>query len=275
MRHIYLLLLALPAAAGTKPEAAKIFSDKGSQYVRSDNKRALTVGAELVATDDAQKSVGKVVIMEVTGSLARVSLDDDATKAKAKYALIPAPKVAAGAPAAVAAPVAAPVAKLNASLEPGMRIKFANLSDQDWTGCELLTNDGKKLEIGEVPKHTQDTAMKFKFSSPPSPPYDHLTVSCAEGEAQFYFNKPNAPVGSLKGYATNEKGSVVVFNQANSGWTACDVKKPDGTHYVLGTLKAGDNDSIDKGRFAKEQEAKVQEWMELRCAQGAFRANAD
>ena len=35
MRYLFLCLFAVPAAAGTKPEAAKIFSDKGSQYVRT------------------------------------------------------------------------------------------------------------------------------------------------------------------------------------------------------------------------------------------------
>jgi hypothetical protein len=274
-----LALAALPSFAGTKPEAARIFTDQGAQYLRTDNKRSLAVGAELVATDESKKQpVGKVVIMEVRGSLARISLDEDATKAGARYALIPEAKPAAAAPAPATpapAPPAAPAAKLSASLEPGMRIRYANLSDQDWTGCSLRTDEGKTLDVGDVPKHSEDTTMKFKLKSPPDPVYDHLTVSCSEGASKFYFARPNAPEGALKGYATNDKGSVVVFNQGANSWSACDVTKPDGTHYVLGNLKASDSDSIDKGRFVREQQAKGQGWLELRCKEGAFRVNVD
>src|SRR5882762_5576929 len=92
MRHPQLwLCIAVPALA-KGPETAKIFSDKGSTYFRSDNKKALSVGAELDAVADAKspdKVLGKAVIMEVTGALARVSLDDDAAKGGAKYVVLP------------------------------------------------------------------------------------------------------------------------------------------------------------------------------------------
>src|SRR5690349_18141675 len=83
-------LTAVPAFA--KPaDTAKIFTDKGSTYFRTDKKNALEVGAELDAVVDAKdvtKTAGKAVIMEVNGALARISLDDDATKAGAKYVVL-------------------------------------------------------------------------------------------------------------------------------------------------------------------------------------------
>ena len=77
-------------------------------------------------------------------------------------------------------------------------------------------------------KHSDDTVLKVMFKSLPAPLYDHLVVTCSEGESRFYFARPTAPVGSLKGYAVNEGGGgVVVYNTSDSAWTNCDVKKPN------------------------------------------------
>lgn len=270
--------LALMVLLAAKTDTAKIFSDKGSSYFRTDNKKALTVGAELVAVADpaGEKPAGKAVIMEVSGSLARVSLDDDAAKAGAKFVVVPKVVARAGNPAPVDAPrpvvAAAPAVKLQGKLESGaLRFTWSNDSDASWTQCRLEYSDGRFYDVGEVVKHTDDAVMKVKFSSPPEPAYDHLTVACAEGKSDFYFGKPAAPVGSLKGYATNEgRGSVVVFNQNETAWTSCDVRKPDGTHFVLGNLKGHQSDSIDRGRFVKEEDASPK-WIELRCKEGELR----
>lgn len=257
---------ALPGADGT----AKLFADKGSTYFRSDKMKTVTVGAELAVVADAASTaaVGKAVVMEVNGKLARVSVDDDAAKAGGRFVVLPKPKPGA----AVAAP-AAKGPKLNGKLSTGpLQVFVSNHSDQSWTGCELEYADGSHYTLGEVVKHTDDTVMKLKFSSAAAPVYDHLVVSCVEGESRFYFSRPTAPQGSLKGYAVNDGGgSVIVFNNSETAWTACDVRKPDRTHFVLGTLKGHASDSINGGRFKKEAEASAGSWLELRCREGWLR----
>lgn len=270
-----MISLTLLMLAATAPETAKLFTDKGSIYFRTDHPKALTVGAELSVVADASSTavLGKAVVMELSGKLARVSLDDEA--GKGKFVQLPKPKaggtgaVAAAAPAGPGKPTG-PV--LKGSVESGaLRVTVVNQSDDNWSACTLMYSDGSSYAIGEVVKHSDDTVLKVKFKSPPAPLYDHLVVTCAEGESRFYFDKPTAPVGSLKGYAVNEGGgSVVVYNSSGSAWTRCDVKKPDRTHYVLGTLKGGTNDSIHKGRFVKEAEAPIS-WLDLRCKEGYLR----
>jgi hypothetical protein len=266
--------ILLAAAAVPGPETAKLFSDKGSVYFRTDSIKALTVGAELQVVVDAASAapVGKAVIMEVSGKLARVSLDDEATKAGAKFVWVPKPKgTGSGTPGPVVnANPTGP--KLNGKLESGtLRVTITNNSDASWTGCELQYSDGSTYKLGEMVKHSDDTVLKVKFRSPPEPLYDHLIVSCSEGESRFYFSKPTAPVGRLKGYAVNEgKGSVVVYNSGDTAWTQCDVKKPDRSHYVLGTLKGHANDGINGGRFKKEAEAPIS-WLDIRCKEGWLR----
>lgn len=269
-----LVLLMVVSAAVPGPEAAKLFSDKGSTYFRTDSVKALTVGAELAAVADASSvaPLGKAVIMEVSGKLARVSLDDDATKAGAKFVLVPKPKGSGGVGSAAPAASKPTGPKLNGKLESGtLRVTITNSSDASWTGCELMYSDGSTYKLGEMVKHSDDTVLKVKFSSPPEPLYDHLIVSCSEGESRFYFSKPTSPVGSLKGYAVNEgKGSVVVYNSSETAWTQCDVKKPDRSHYVLGTLKGRANDGINGGRFKKEAEPPIS-WLDIRCKEGFLR----
>jgi hypothetical protein len=250
---------------------AKIFSDKGSTYFRTDNHKVLSIGAELDALDSASKPVGKVVVMEVNGALARISLDDDATRAGAK--LVALPKVALASHHDASPPFTPPelahARPLSGRIEDGaLRVTISNDSDQSWGQCTIVYSDGRYYDVGEVVKHTDDTVMKLKFSSPPAPPYDHLEMVCSEGASKFYFDKPQSPAGSLRGYATNEgRGSVMVYNQSETAWTGCDVRKPDGTHYVLGNLKGHQSDSIDRGRFKKEEDASPK-WIELRCKEG-------
>lgn len=278
MRLLPLLLcVAVPALAAAP--TAKIFTDKGSTYFRTDKKKALEVGAELDAVIDAKdpsKPVGKAVIMEINGALARISLDDDAAKAGAKYVVLAsAPSAAAhddDAPAPAAAkPYAGTGRKLEGRLEQaGLQFGWHNDSDASWTGCKLVHSDGSFYDIGEVVKHSDDTVLRVKLGGAPEPAFDHVQVSCAEGESKFYFDQPSKPKGTLKGYARNEGGGIILFNQMETAWTACDVRKPDGTHYVLGTLKGHNDDSVAKGRFKKEEDNRPK-WIELRCKEGELR----
>jgi hypothetical protein len=276
--------LTLTAAPAT---TAKIFTDKGNTYFRTDPK-LISVGAEFdMVTNPKQpeKSVGKAVVMEINGPLARISIDDDAKKAGAKFIVIFRPGDEAQAAAATvspekrdeavakkADPAVPPAKKLTGRLEvAGLRFVWNNDSDESWTQCKLVHCDGSSFDVGEVVKQTEDGVMRVKLSGAPEPVYDHVEVICSEGQAKFYFDKPSQPEGTLKGYAENDSGSVTIHNKAETAWTACDVRKPDGTHYVLGTLKGHAEDGIAKRRFKKEDASRKPGWIEMRCKQGELR----
>jgi len=276
MRLLSLLSLCVASvvlAKGSGPETAKIFTDKGSTYFRTDNKKALAVGAELDAVADAKspdKVLGKAVIMEVTGALARITLDDEA--AKAKYVVLPKGGAAPAAEAPIEkgdeAPPRTPGAKLEGRLVlSGLRFEWSNDSDASFTACVLHHSDGSSYDVGEVVKHTDDGVLRVKLIAPSDPPFDHIDLTCAEGEGQFWFDKPNAPKGKLKGYATNDGGGIILYNQMETAWTSCDIRKPNGTHYVLSHLKGHSDDSVAKNRFKKEEDNKPK-WIELRCKEG-------
>jgi hypothetical protein len=276
-----LLCAAAPALAGKAAATAKIFTDKGSTYFRTDNKKALSVGAELdvvVDAKDTSKPVGQAVVMEVNGALARISVDDDATKAGGKFVVLPTGAGKASPAAAARADDDEPKApafkstgnKLSGKLGvAGLHFSWSNDSDTSWTGCKLVHSDGSFFDVGEVVKHTDDGVLRVKLGGAPEPAFDHVEVICSEGKSRFYFDKPSQPKGSLKGYARNDGGGIVLYNQMETAWTACDVRKPDGTHYVLGTLKGHSDDSIAKGRFKKEADNKPK-WIEMRCKEGGL-----
>ncbi len=277
------LCLAAPASAGKAPATAKIFTDKGNTYFRTENKKLLTVGAEYDVVADAKdtsKSLGKAVIMEVVGQLARITLDDEAKGGKF-VVLAPA---TADAPAAAAkvdddddddAPKT-PVFKgtgrtLDGKLGiAGLHFSWTNSSDESWTQCKLVHSDGSFFDVGEVVKHSDDGVLRVKLGGAPDPAYDHVSVICSEGKSKFYFDKPSQPKGSLKGYARRDGSGLFLTNQMETAWTACDVRKPDGTHYVLGTLKGHSEDSIAGNRFKKEEDNKPK-WIEMRCKEGELK----
>lgn len=277
-----LILLALVPRVALA-QVAKIFTDKGSTWIRSDNKKALQVGAEVDVTSDDKgaKKVGTAVIMEVNGMLARVNVDEDATKAGGKYVLLTAPKGAtAKAPEAAPAkeePKAASKPTLKGKLEHGLiGVRVVNETDSDWNNCLLSYSDGTSYKLGQLPKNSEDSVMKVKFGFPAGPLYDHVVVECAEGESKFLFAKPNAPVGKLKGHAVNEGGGAVrVYNDSDASWSNCDVKKPDGSHYVISQLKARDSDGIANARFRKEAEPKKDLFLEMVCDEGQLRIKAN
>jgi hypothetical protein len=281
------LCVAVPALAAKPAVTAKIFTDKGSQYFRTDDKKALVVGAELDAVADAKDTsrvAGKVVIMEVNGQLARISVDDDAAKGGAKFVVLSAGSSGTAAKLATddydddddapQAPVFKGTGiKLDGKLiVAGLRFEWSNYTDSSWSQCKLVHSDGSSFDIGTVAKHSDDGVLRvtLTLSGAPEPAFNHVEVICSEGKGKFYFDKPSQPKGSLKGYARNEGGAIFVFNQMDSAWTACDVRKPDGSHYVLGTLKGHADDSIAKGRFRKEEDNKPK-WIELRCREGELK----
>ncbi len=272
-KPIWVVLLAVSSAAFAQ-DVLKVFEDKGSFFVRVDKKRPLAVGAELsMATDAAgTKAAGSAIVMELKGALARITLDEEAAKANARYAVIP----AEGKPAAAAAPAPAPAEKrpqLKGRLETGVRIGIVNESDINWTECELRFDDGRFYPLGQLGAHSDDTVLPFKFSRPPGPPeplYDHVLVSCDEGDTKFMFDNLRSP-GKLKGYVENLGGGrIIVHNSGDTDWHRCDVRKPDKSHYIMEKLSARDQESIRSGNFIKEKEPEPPKAtvLVLRCKEG-------
>src|SRR4051812_4307355 len=86
---VCLLLLALAPVALAQPKAnaVELFVDKGDTFARAGSEQGLKVGSALIVLGptigDTQerRRVGTATVLEVWGSLARVSLDADASKA--------------------------------------------------------------------------------------------------------------------------------------------------------------------------------------------------
>ena len=279
-----MLLALLVSTAAWADEVVKVFSDKGSFFLRSDKKAPVAVGTEVPMFTDAAgtKAAGGAIVMEVTGALARITLDEDATKANARFARIESkasPKmIDASKPpekTLTPAPTGLPVLKGRLSNGP-IRVTINNDSDVSWTDCELRFDDGRTYDQGDMASNSEDTVITLKFKSPPKPPeplYDHVIVTCDEGESKFLFANPRSG-GALKGFAENMgSGRVDVHNTGDVTWQRCDVRKPDRTHYVMSKLKPRDSETIRSGAFVKEAEEKAPDATELalKCKQGLMR----
>lgn len=303
-KTLTVLAVVLGCTAFAEGDVAKVFVDKGSTYLRSEKK--LKVGDELVMVTDAAGATeaGHALVMEVNGALVRVTLDDEAAKANAKFARLSAPVAAkSAAPAAKPAPVvaaAAPAAAAPAAAQPppptppaaaappappaltgptlkgrleanGFRAVAYNDSPTPWTGCEFRFSDGGFHDIGTVGAMSDESSVLIKFTWPPDPPFNGVTVKCAEGEAFFKFSEPAAK-HALDGFAEVDGSRVTINNSGDTEWTRCDVRKPDGTHYVMGRLKAHDRDSARGGAFQKSNDApKPPRWLTLTCKEGSLR----
>lgn len=293
------VLVATAVFAADEGAVVKTFTDKGSVYVRTE-KVKLKVGDELLMMSDGEgsKPAGHAVVMEVNGPLARVSLDEEADAAKAKFVKVgksaappkapvapsgasatlprlpskpPPPPVPAASPAPAEQPAmeprAVPATALKGRLESNpFRAKASNDSDRAWSDCEFRYSDGSHYSIGTLSPGADESVVRVKFSYPPDPPFDFVTVKCAEGEAKFSFADPSSKQ-PLSGYAERDGSRVTVHNDGNAPWSRCDVRKPDGSHYVMGTLKAHDTDSARGGAFKKENDPGVTSLM-LVCTQG-------
>ncbi|MHB8878363.1 MAG: hypothetical protein ACYC8T_32100 [Myxococcaceae bacterium] len=280
---IWTLLALLVSTAAPAQEVVKVFSDKGSFFLRAPKKHPLGMGEEVTMVTDAQgaKPVGTAIVMEVTGALVRISLDEESTKAGARFARLPVAAAAKPRPATEVAVAAKPADKppalppLKGRLENGpIRVTLNNEGDVAWTGCELRFDDGSHYDLGELAAHTEDTVMKIKFKSPPGPLDDHVVVRCDEGETKFVFANPQSP-GDLKGYVENTGGGrVIVHNTSDVAWNRCDVRKVDRSHYVMGSLKARDHETIGSRNFKKEDEPSTAATeLSLRCKEGMLKVD--
>lgn len=280
--RLALSLALLVSTAAWSQDTIKVFQDKGNFFLKVDKKKPIAVGTEVDMYTDAEgtKKAGSAMVMEVNGALARVTLDEDATKANARFAKPAASAVADSKPTpSVATRKKEPepnVPQLKGRLSSGLRVVVNNDSDTTWTDCTLKYDDGRYYEIGEVPSNSDDTVLVIKFKSPPSPPeplYDHVVVTCDQGETKMFFNNPRSP-GELKGYAENMgSGRVDLHNTSDVTWQRCDIKKPNGTHFVLASLRPRDKETIRSGAFVKEAEQSAPPATELaiNCKQGRLK----
>lgn len=288
------LLLALAAPAAAADELAKLFTDQGKTYLRSEGAAALVPGTELPAFVDAAgtKGAGKAIVMEVLGQLARVTLDDDAAKGAAKYVLVSARAAAAGTPppppppqAAVAPAAAAPPPPPPAAVPPtatppppppplkatlgraGPAITIRNESDVEWVGCELKFPDRRYAPAGNVPARQQVRIGYDRIKPAPDLGDDALLVRCAQGEAEFVYGQPGKSRTLVGHVVAGGAGGVFLHNDGDTDWTQCDLIKPNGNHFLQGTLRAHSSDSVRGGLFRPPTGPEL---IVLTCAQGAM-----
>ncbi|MBL8958071.1 MAG: hypothetical protein JNK82_45275 [Myxococcaceae bacterium] len=291
MRTIAAVVTLLSASVASAQEVAKIFTDSGKLYIRSENASSLAVGTELNAYTDAAgtKAAGQVVVMEVTGQLVRVTLEDDSVKG-AKYVRLsgaaPAPAAAraqAGAPPPPPPPPALPPpppppppaqgkaepasSALNAVLvRGGGYILVRNDSKTEYTRCQLTFPDGRFAMLSKNVAPGYAVQVPYDdIKKGPELVEDFITVKCIEGEAELRFNDPGRP-NALKGHAEGRGGGVVIYNDSSTDWTGCEVWKPYGTMFKQGVLRANSSDSIRAGLFRPPPGPEI---IRLTCAQGS------
>jgi hypothetical protein len=287
MRFLVALLGLVLVPSWAKAEALRVFTDRGSTWVRSDDKKLLQVGAELDArVEESGPSVGKAVIMEVNGMLARVALDEAATAAKAKV-LVSGSGRPMPAPANATPPAPRPASKNSTALSPPplptpgnapatrntlkgrlvhapIRMQVFNDSNEDWTACTLRYSDGTSYGLSRLPAHADEGILKVKFGFAPTTTADRVSVTCAQGQSMFVFGRSSG-TGTLKGRADGRDGRIFVSNDSEENWSNCEIRKPDGTRFMMGTLKAHDTDGIANGRFKTPDNELV---LSIDCDQG-------
>ncbi len=287
MRPAAALLLVLAAPVAQAQEVAKLFTDEGKTYLRSEGASSLVPGAELAAFSDAAgtRAAGKVIVMEVKGLLVRVSFADDAARATAKFVRLgagssakapppppPPPPSGKGAPPPPPPPpppqgVPPPPPPLQAVLgREGNAITIRNDSSGDMVGCQLTFPDRRFAPAGTVPAGRTVKVGYGEIRPAPDVGDDFIVVRCAEGEAELHFREPGRP-NALKGRAEGRGGGVLLFNDGDRDWSECDLIKPNGNHFQQGALKAKSSDSIRGGLFRPREGPEL---ITLTCAQGAL-----
>jgi hypothetical protein len=281
MRTASALLLALSAGVAHGQELAKLFTDQGKTYLRSDSAATLVPGTELPAFSDpaGTRPAGKAIVMEVSGQLARVSFDDDAARAQAKYVrMLKGGGAAAGMPTPPPPPpsdMPPPPPALPARPPPlkgflgrgNYTVTIRNDTDAVWTSCELTFPDRRHAPAGAVDAHRTVSVSYDAILSAPDLGTNWILVRCLEGEAEMYFDQPTKP-NALHGFAESGRaGGILLHNRGNTDWSQCDLIKPDGTHFIQGELRAHADDSIRGGLFKRPTGPEL---ITLTCAQGAL-----
>ncbi len=209
-------LLALLVLSQSPNTDAEIFIDRGETYLRAGQLNGLEIGSALEILDaKSHQPVGSALVMEVWGSLSRVSLDAKAQAyAALKVARVqrrpepiarlqqPEPLPPDEAPA-VAAPAPIPLPPANARPPgawldgavritgegAGRRVIIKNQSNRDWHNCDVRLPNGKHYWIGDLDEGDDDGVMLFRFDydrgAPPQPRMEGITVVCREGTGRF------------------------------------------------------------------------------------------
>lgn len=174
-----LVLLALvPLTASA--QVAKIFTDKGSTWIRSDNKSALVVGAEfdVVVDDKGAKKVGKAVIMEVNGMLARVNVDEDATKGGGRFVVLAGAQGGGASPVNATPEAPSPLRELVGKVKyGGFGITVQNLSPFAWTRCKLYLPPDRLHTFDDDKEIRSDDSDSVRYPLfKPAPGFSDQTV---------------------------------------------------------------------------------------------------
>lgn len=212
LKAFALLAALVPALSFAADDVVEVFKDKGDIFIRGGTNKGVKVGSEVtilgdrIGDTDEYRSGGKATVLEVWGSLARVSLDEEARKLKEiKYAKISKAAPArhantANAPsttaAAAAEPAPKPVVTLKGRAElggigPAKRITVYNDSSFEWTQCDLRLPNNKHYSLSNLRSGDQDGILVSRFTQDGvqfDKPLDGLTVKCNEGTAKFVFS---------------------------------------------------------------------------------------
>ncbi len=198
--------LALAPSALAQPSVAELFVDKGDTFARAGSEQGLKVGSAVtvlgptIGDTQERRRVGTATVLEVWDSLARVSLDADATKESGtKFVELPKggakAKAAAGASGSTASP-AAPEEQPSGSGKSlkgrasatGPRITLYNDSNAAWTNCELRLPSNRRYILKQLGPHDSEGIMSLRFVQDGVPrdlPMDSVNVKCDQGERRF------------------------------------------------------------------------------------------
>ncbi len=194
---IGVLLAASPRAlAGS--DVAEVFADKGETYIRAGSSQGVGLGTSLsVVGPDDRKVLGTATVLEVFPGMARVSLDDAATKASGKkYVRLTAAKQTTSAPSGGdAAPAAGGLighaAFSGVGPAVGHKVVVYNDGAVEWTHCDLRLPTNLHYLLERLPAKQSESIMVFKFKQDGAAydrPIDSITVKCSQGRAKFTFS---------------------------------------------------------------------------------------
>ncbi len=281
MRPALLLApLLLCLAARAQSATAELFEDRGGTFVRAGTKQGLAVGTQVALAADAQgaKPAGSGTVMELWESMARLSLDEAARKAKPRYAVLaPAAPIATGSSGLTPPPPPPGPAVLRGPPLQG-RVEWGNLGRiilynegaTPWNDCELRLPDESVYRVRHLDGRSDEGILSLKFRKEDVPANDRLMVSCDQGDAIFPFG-PGRNDGKLQGHAERGNlGRIIVKNDGEADWTRCTLRLPDQTYYPLGELRAHSDEGIMPTKF-KPEDVPPTTFVIVRCAEGDAR----
>ncbi len=202
-------LMLLPALAFAEGTVVDAFKDKNEYYVKAGTKQGLKVGSEVVILGDQigdtgeYRTAGKATVLEVFENLSRVSLDEEAAKAKeikkariARSAAGPAKTASSGSSGSSGAAPSGGGGGLSGhatimGFGPAKRITLHNDGKINWTRCDLRLPNNKRYQLAKLNAGDSEAISLPNFNQDGvelDKPLDSLSVTCAEGAARFNFS---------------------------------------------------------------------------------------